>query len=180
MANGALDRDVGAVRNSWLTLLKNAVFAASSSPSFALASRSSRTAFDSSRLRAMTSPSMARVRSRSTSPSSLARTSSVTSSTRCRRYITSPLGESTGMFLGLQYFTAKAPSAPRMSYFCTAIVSGARVATARSSEARRLAVPVASGSSGLSGKASKSPRPMVSSRVVPVAARRARVAATIV
>ena len=84
------------------------------------------------------------------------------------------------MFFGLQYFTWNVPSGPRMSYFCTAIVSAARVASTRSSDARRLLVPVAAGSSGLSGKTSNSPRPSVSSRVVCVARRRASVAATIV
>src|SRR5687768_9142235 len=68
----------------------------------------------------------------------------------------------------------------RMSYFWTAMVSGAFAASTRSSDARRLAVPVACGSSGLSGNRSNSPCPMTCSRVVWVAASRASVAATIV
>ncbi len=160
------------VRNSWLTLLKNAVFAVSSSPSFAFASRSDAFAADSSRLRRTTS------RARS-SPSSFACTSSVTSSTRCRMNSSSPDAESTGRFFGLQYLAVNVPSGPRMSYFCTAIVSASRVAITRSSDARRLLVPVASGSSGLSGNTSNRPLPSVSA-VVCVASKRARVAATIV
>src|SRR5262249_43729827 len=67
-----------------------------------------------------------------------------------------------------------------MSYFCTAMVSGARVARTRSKDARRFRVPVAAGSSGLSGNSSNRPRPRVCSSVVCVASRRARVAATMV
>jgi hypothetical protein len=39
-----------------------------------------------------------------------------------------------------------------MSYFWTAIVSAVRVATTRSSDARRFAVPLAAGSSGFVGE----------------------------
>ncbi len=117
---------------------------------------------------------------RSSSPSSLARTRSVTSSTRCRINRTSPDWERTGRFFGLQYFDSKLPSGPRISYFCTAMVSAARVARTRFREARRLAVPVADGSSGLSGNKSNRLRFIVCSRVVWVAIKRAFVAATIV
>jgi hypothetical protein len=78
------------------------------------------------------------------------------------------------------YFNWKLPSAPRMLYFCTAIVSGGLVAMMRSKEARRLRVPAAAGSSGLSGRTSNSPRPMIASRVVWVAASLESVAATMV
>src|SRR3954471_8950442 len=65
-----------------------------------------------------------------------------------------------------------------MSYFCTAIVCGAPVSSTVFSEARRLLTPSACGSSGLSGKTSKSPRPTISSRRVSVASRYAPVTPT--
>jgi hypothetical protein len=65
-----------------------------------------------------------------------------------------------------------------MSYFCTAIVSGLLSSRTRSSDARKLLTPVAAGSSGLSGKTSKMPRPTISSRFVMVAARYASLTAT--
>ncbi len=171
---------VSGVRNSWLTFEKNAVFAASSSPSLRFASRSSLTAEASSRLRATTSRSIRRERSRSSSSTSPARTRSVTSSAQCRMYRTAPVSDRIGMLRGLQNRTWKVPSGPRMSYFCTAIVSGARVARTRSSDARRLLVPSAVRSAGLSGNTSKSPCPIVSSRVSSVTASRASLAAIIV
>jgi hypothetical protein len=58
-----------------------------------------------------------------------------------------------------------------MPYFCTAMRSGARVASARSSEARRFRAPLAVASLELSGRASNTPRPTISSRRVEVAAR---------
>jgi hypothetical protein len=61
-----------------------------------------------------------------------------------------------------------------------AIVSGARDVSTRSSDARRLRTPSASGSSGLSGNTSNSGRPIIWARVVSVAARYASVAAKIV
>src|SRR5438552_2596314 len=72
--------------------------------------------------------------------------------------MTSPDGDRTGTFFGLQYRATKLPSGSRMSYLCTAMVSGCLVCNTRSSEARRLPTPVADGSSGLSGKISKRPR----------------------
>jgi len=79
-------------------------------------------------------------------------------------YTISPTGSGTGEFIGLQYRSSKPPpsaSGRRMSYFCTAIVSGTLSRSTRSSEARRLLTPVAAGSSGLSGKISKRPRPRI-------------------
>src|SRR5206468_10563309 len=70
-------------------------------------------------------------------------------------------------------------SGRRMSCFWTGMVSGTRFANTRSSEALRFRTPVACGSSGLSGKTSKRPRPRTSSRFVIVARRYASLAATI-
>jgi hypothetical protein len=87
---------------------------------------------------------------------------------------TLPAASSTGEFTGLQKRSSKPPpcaSGRRTSYFCTAIASGAPVATTRTSEARRLLTPVAAGSSGLSGKTSKMPRPTIVVRAVIVAAK---------
>ena len=120
---------VSGVRSSWLTLLKNAVLAASSSPSFAFAARSSALAVASSRLRRSTSCSIACVRPRSSSPSSLACTSSVTSSARWMMYATAPPGPSTGEFTALQYRSSNPPPAPtgrRMSCRCTGMASATR------------------------------------------------------
>jgi len=59
------------------------------------------------------------------------------------------------------------------------MVSGERVSSARSKEVRNLETPVAPRSAGLSGKISKMPRPMRSSRRVIVAFRYASLAETI-
>jgi hypothetical protein len=94
-----------------------------------------------------------------------------------------PSGRRTGELRGLQYLTSNPPpsdSGRRMSYFCTAMVSGTRSRRTRPSETPRFPTPVASGSAGLSGKTSKIPLPKISSRLVIVARRYSSVAATMV
>lgn len=111
--------------------------------------------------------------SRSVSPSIvsalLVRDSSVTSSTRCTIKSIRPSEPNTGAFTGDQYRSSKPPPSRdgrRIAYFCTAIVSGRPPARTRLRDERRFAVPVAPGSSGLSGKISKSGRPTIASRSV--------------
>ena len=101
------------------------------------------------------------------------RTNSVTSSTRWMIHATCPSGPSTGVLIGDHQRSSNAPGRPAtgMSYFCTAIVSGSFERSTRCREAPRFRTPSASGSAGLSGKASKRYRPTSSSRVRPVARR---------
>ena len=95
-------------------------------------------------------------------------------------WATSPEGDKTGELSGLQCRSSKPPPGFGMSYFWMGMRSGARVERTRPSEARRFRTPVASSSSGLSGKASKRPRPSRPSRVVSVALRYESLTATMV
>ena len=109
----------------------------------------------------------------SPSPSPRRPISPVTSSTRWMTNATRPSGARTGELTGLQYRASNRPlpAGCSMSYFWTAIVSGWRRDRTRSRDVRRFVTPVASGSSGLSGKTSKTYRPTMRSRSVDVASR---------
>jgi hypothetical protein len=88
--------------------------------------------------------------------------------------VTSPPGPRTGEFSELQWRSSKPPpsaSGRRIGVRCAGIASGRRAERTRSSEARRLATPSASGSAGSSGNASNTGLPTISPRVVIVARR---------